>query len=68
MSDDEEMIDLSQAQTQSGTYINSSQSQCSDYQSQPEPWGQLKVYRVQVKRLGQKAVKLLKTVEDSIGK
>ncbi|XP_031620764.1 ovarian-specific serine/threonine-protein kinase Lok-like [Contarinia nasturtii] len=53
MSDDEEMIDLSQMTTQSGTYKNSYESQdTAEHQPEPEPWGKLKVYKVERKRLG----------------
>lgn len=51
MSDDEEMTDLSQLATQSGSIANSSII-LSNSESQRDPWGQIVIYKIERRRLG----------------
>lgn len=51
MSDDEEMTDLSQLATQSGSIANSSII-LSNTESQRDPWAQIVIYKIERRRLG----------------
>lgn len=68
MSDDEEMTDLSQAITQSGSLTLTSLS-LSNRETEREPWGQIIIYKISRKRLGTTALaKLQKQQQHIFGK
>lgn len=53
MSDDEEMTDLSQLITQSGSFAAElTPLSPNNNETSPEPWGQIIIYTIQRKRLG----------------
>lgn len=73
MSDDEEMTDLSQIVTQSGTITQSGSitftSLSLSNKEPPEPWGKIVIYRIVQRRLGMRVVaNYSKHFERSFGK
>lgn len=68
MSDDEEMTDVSQTITQSGSSYTFTSFSLSYKESQPDPWGRITIYEVQRKRLGSHPIKYEKIEKRVLGK
>lgn len=67
MSDDEEMTDMSQLPTQSGSVAYSSFS-LSNTEPDRDPWGQLIIYQITRKRLGSRPLAYSETKVRTFGK